>query len=398
MKKMIFLAVFLPLIFTTLAAFQESVAHAQGNQGIKQALSGIKLGTIRDCTSKDRENGYLQVCAMPLDKREIETLKDMEFVDSLAYRIEKDSLILAARVKGSDLSFYELPAFSGEISTFLQVIDSNLFGIKVRFKDISKAKLDLMLINLAGRSPPQLSIDGREPSERVIVEKWSAVRDKLETSGALYQELAFPAAPNFEAKLVYVFKGKNCIKTLTNCNVIYLADGRSMTTFVQNADANNISLDQFVFVGVPSSSQNRVGELLYGRDQVIFDAFMSFVTIELRKFIEKDELPKARYAAGYSNGGVWALDALLLNPDKFNGAIVMSPGSWKTKDSDEVRGKQIFLGAGELEPGFFKQTQIVDKLMLDLGADVKRKYSKSGHSMNTWVPIWLLALNTLNSK
>jgi enterochelin esterase-like enzyme len=335
---------------------------------------------------------------MALDKREIEDVKRMQFVDSLAYRIDHDSLLLAARVKKSDLSFYDLPAFSGEISSFLQPIETDLFAIKVRFKDISKSKLDLMLVNLAGRLPPRINIDGRESSEKVLIEKWSVVRGNLESGGAQYQELAFPSALNLESKLVYVFKGKNCATTITQCDVIYAADGESIHTFVQHAYANKINLDQFVFVGIPNPAAKRMEELLYGRNQSIFNAFMNFVAIDLREAIEKDEQPKARYVAGYSNGGAWALDALILNSEKFAGAIVMSPGSWKTKNNINVRGKQIFLGAGELEPGFFKQTQVVDKLMLDLGADVKRKYSKSGHSMNTWVPIWLHALDTLNSK
>jgi len=372
--------------------------YAQVDASPKQALSGMKLSTMRDCTNKDSEDGYLQVCAMALDKREIEEVKMMQFVDSLAYRIDNDSLLIVARVKKSDLSFYDLPAFSGEISSFLQPIETDLFVIKVRFKDISKSKLDLMLVNLAGRLPPRINIDGREPSEKVLIEKWSVVRGNLESGGALYHELAFPAAQNIESKLVYVFRGKNCVTSITQCNVIYAADGESISTFVQHAYANKINLDQFVFVGIPNPAAKRMEELLYGRNQSIFNVFMSFVAIDLRKAIEKDEQPKARYVAGYSNGGAWALDALILNSDKFDGAIVMSPGSWKTKDNINVRGKQIFLGAGELEPGFFKQTQVVDKLMLDLGADVKRKYSKSGHSMNTWVPIWLLALNTLSAK
>lgn len=391
MKRRRLSAVFCFLMLAVLSIFQPPLVYADD-------FTGIKLAVIRECTNNDSQQGYLQVCAMPLDKREIEEVKLMQFVDSVAYQIYNDSLILAARVKKSNLSFYDLPAFAGEISTFLLAIDTDLFAIRVRFKDISKSKLDLMLFNLAGRLPPRISIDGRELSEKVLVEKWPVVRGNLESGGALYQEVTFPSAPNLESKMIYVFKGKSCVKTITQCYVIYVADGESIRTFVQHAYAHKISLDQFVFVGIPNPSAKRMDELLNGRNQLIFDAFMSFVTINLRNSIEKDEQPKARYAAGYSNGGAWALDALLLNRDKFDGAIIMSSGTWKARDNMEVRGKQIFLGAGELEPGFFKQTQIVDKLMLDLGADVKRKYSKSGHSMNTWVPIWLLALNTLNSK
>ena len=114
--------------------------------------------------------------------------------------------------------------------------------------------------------------------------------------------------------------------------------------------------------------------------QESFDAFLGFVADELRQTVEKGELPKGRYVAGYSNGGAWAFDALLLHHDLFDGAIVMSPGHGELQSRVQLKGKKVFVGAGELERGFFKMAREIEKTSADLGAEVKSIYLKSGHT------------------
>lgn len=357
-------------------------------------FSGVKLNVIPRCTVKHQDEGYKRVCAEPLNQSEIEEVKARRFAEVYEYKAIENGLILAVKLKQSELAFYDRPAISGEVTTFLEAIDTDLFGIKVRFKGIEKAKLNPLLFNLAAKKSIRLNIDGREPSERVVVEDWTVVLKKLQANGAQYQIMPFQGAKNLEPKNIEIFRGRHCATTIAECKIIYTADG-GIETFIVNAEAARIQFDDFVFVGIPSSNENRIGELLKGHDQGSFDAFLRFVVVDLRLAIEKNETPKGRYVAGYSNGGAWALDALLFHPELFNGAILMSPASWELQSRVNLKNKKVFLGAGELETGFFPGAQEIARITSDLGAEVKTSYSKSGHSMNTWVPIWNMALRDL---
>lgn len=358
-------------------------------------LSGMRLAVIPRCSSQDRDDGYVRVCAELLSQREIDEVQSMHFVDVIAYKPVEDGLILAAKMKKSDIAFYDRPAFTGEISTYLEPVGENHYAIKVRFKGIEKAKLNPLLINFAGRASISLNIDGREANERTVVESWPVVLKSLQSAGAQYETMNFSGGKFLESKLVNVFRGAKCLKSIALCHVIYDSDGGSLESFISNSHAAHLSLDEFVLVGIPSSNENRIGELLKGVHQESFDAFLGFVADELRQTVEKGELPKGRYVAGYSNGGAWAFDALLLHHDLFDGAIVMSPGAWELQSRVQLKGKKVFVGAGELERGFFKMAREIEKTSADLGAEVKSIYLKSGHTMNTWAPIWNMALKSL---
>ncbi|WMW81934.1 hypothetical protein RF679_06520 [Undibacterium cyanobacteriorum] len=361
-------------------------------------LSGINLPVIRQCTAQDRDDRYARVCVESLNQGEIEAVKSMQFDDVVAYKAVEDGLILAAKMKKSDIGFYDRPAFGGEITTYLEPIDINHFAIKVRLRGIEKAKLNPLFLNFAGRSPFSLNIDGRDPSERTVVESWSAVLQKLQSQGARFEMINFPNAEHFDAKSVKVFRGSNCLKTIVACSVIYDTDGESLGSLISNAHAAQIPLDDFVLVGIPNPNEHRNVELLKGLDPDRFDAFLSFVVTNLRQTIEKGETPKNRYAAGFSNGGAWAFDALLFHPHFFDGSIVMSPAIWELKSPVQLKGKRVFVGAGELELGFLNTAHEIEKISIGFGAEVKTVYSKSGHSMNTWAPIWNLALRSLSTK
>lgn len=361
-------------------------------------LSGLKLAVIPQCTAQDRENGYTRVCVERLDQGEIEEVKSMHFADVITYKSVENGLILAAKMKKSDIAFFDRPAFGGEITTYLEPIDSDNYAIKVRFKGIEKAKLNPLFLNFAGRPPFSLNIDGRDPAERTVVESWPVVLQKLQNQGVRFEMINFPHAEHLEAKSIKVLRGSNCLQTIVACRVIYDTDGESLESLISNAHAAHISLDNFVLVGVPNPNEHRTAELLKVVDQNRFNAFLGFVVTNLSQTIEKGETPKGRYTAGFSNGGAWAFDGLLFHPNLFDGAIVMSPAEWELQSPVQLKGKKVFVGAGELEPGFLKTAREIEKISGSLGAEVKTSYSKSGHSMNTWVPIWNMALKNLNEN
>jgi predicted esterase len=181
-----------------------------------------------------------------------------------------------------------------------------------------------------------------------------------------------------------------------------MPDGHATAIFANNALANGLDMRRVVIVGVHNaevdSNGTRIEELLLGYNAARYDAFMRFITHDLAKKVEGDETPRLRLAAGYSNGGAWAYDALNSGGGRFGGAIVMSPGQWKTRSEAPLHGHLAFVGAGQLEPRFLAGARSIASDLKARGASVKEVEVPSGHSMNTWVNVWNLAITELDRQ
>ena len=46
----------------------------------------MRLAVIPRCSSQDRDDGYVRVCAELLSQREIDEVQSMHFVDVIAYK------------------------------------------------------------------------------------------------------------------------------------------------------------------------------------------------------------------------------------------------------------------------------------------------------------------------
>ena len=107
-------------------------------------------------------------------------------------------------------------------------------------------------------------------------------------------------------------------------------------------------------------------------------------------------------AAGYSNGGAWAVSAAELRPDVFGGVVAMSVagGPWPAQHASSLKGMRVYAGAGTFERFFLPRTREVAASAQAAGAEVKMDEIVSGHSSLLWDALfahglpWVLAWST----
>lgn len=390
MIKLINRQLFLTLLLIALIVADTSFSIADD-------VKGNVMSEVPECTAEDIKNEYATLCREIIPVSMLSELKQLELTNRFGYRVAKNSLLIVAKVAAEDIVFSDKPFFAGDIQGYLEKIDSDLFAIYLHFKDIDRSSLTLSLINVTGGEKPVIQYSGAHEFGQISLKRSADIIRELVSIGAEYQKVYFDKIPNLKPKEIEIVKGAHCKQSIYSCSVIYAADGESILTFVDNALTHKINIDNFVFVGIPNQSENRIQELLYGYDDKIFDAFMNFVTRVLVNAIENGEQPKFRFVGGFSNGGAWALDALNMYKDKFDGAIVMSPAEWEFKSDSNLKGKEIFIGSGLLERNLVKHTKSIASKLQELGATTHTLYPQSGHAMNSWVQIWNLALTEINS-
>ena len=175
-----------------------------------------------------------------------------------------------------------------------------------------------------------------------------------------------------------------------------MPDGHDIGNLVDNALANGFDMRRFVVAGVHNAERDpagsRIEELVLDANPARYDAFMRFVTADLARQIEGGVRPQRRLAAGYSNGGAWAYDALVSQGRHFDGAIVMSPAQWRTRGDGSVAGRLAFVGAGYMERSYSQNALAIAAGLKARGAAVTETYVPSGHGLNTWVNIWNAAM------
>lgn len=361
-------------------------------------LRGNKFLGVQECSAENIKMGYQKVCKEKMASFELEEVKKFALSNRIAYRIDNNSLIVVANIKGEELTFFDKPYTCCDIQTYLDKVDGDLYATKIRFNNLDRSLISLEIVNFRGQDRPRFKYNGTKDLNLILSKKKSEILLEFEKIGAEYNEITIKQIPELDFKDIKIFKGSECKKNIFHCHIIYSADGGSIMDFVSSAIDQGIILNRFVFVGIANSANSdRVGELLFGRKEKVFNAFMNFVTSDLITEIEKDGIPKSRYVAGYSNGGAWALDALMLHPGKFDGAIVMSPAVWKLKTKEHYFGKKIFIGAGLLEQNIIEPTTNIVSQLSILDFQLLPTYPQAGHSLNTWVPIWNSALNYLNA-
>ncbi|WP_332879594.1 hypothetical protein [Massilia sp. S19_KUP03_FR1] len=261
------------------------------------------------------------------------------------------------------------------------------------------AMLDLQFMSVKNRPDARLKLNG---SPSFIFAETNLDVSVIARSGAEMITSAYDAGEVLGSRKLSVFKGAQCLKTIAQCSVIYMPDGQYVKIFVTNALENKIDMARFVVVGVYNAEKNsndtRIEELLLGRNESRYKAFMQLITSGVRQHVEHGERPQRRYAAGLSNGGSWAYNALGANGEDFDGAIIMSAGERKTQDEGALSGRVVFIGSGYMERNFYKNTSIIAKSLKSRRATVNEIYVPSGHGLNTWVNIWNSAIKQLNSQ
>ncbi|MYM42193.1 hypothetical protein [Duganella qianjiadongensis] len=313
----------------------------------------------------------------------------------LIFKVEENTLMVMAEVRPEEITEYSKPYICCEIQAYLDKIAENMYAAKFRWNQMAKANLDLSFLNVKSEST-KFRVQG---DNRFAMVDPLPNNFLISDAGMSQSENSYVINEDLGSQRVTVFKGAACRTHLTKCVIIYMPDGENVGNLVHNSIVSHIDLSHFVFVGIHNSivesNSTRIEELLFGFAPQRFSAFMKFVTSDLRKKIEGDEHPAHRFSAGYSNGGAWALDALIENPNLFDGAIAMSPAQWVLRSNEMLTDKTIFIGAGLLEPNFYEAAQSYSAALKMHGVEVNEIYVPSGHGMNTWLNIWNSALISL---
>jgi enterochelin esterase-like enzyme len=145
----------------------------------------------------------------------------------------------------------------------------------------------------------------------------------------------------------------------------------------------------------------RAQEYLPGHHRRRFDAHLGFVADEVIPWAI-DQLGAATgpwVAAGYSNGGAWAVAAAQRRPEVFTAVAAFSVGVVPRRISGKARAAGVchYLGAGTLETGFRRATRQWAQRLERAGFDCRYREWVGGHDHLWWtqqLPValeWLLA-------
>jgi enterochelin esterase-like enzyme len=190
--------------------------------------------------------------------------------------------------------------------------------------------------------------------------------------------------------------------------VIYLADGGTdaFAPILEEAIRNR-SVAPVILVGIDNGHgpapgctgghcDRRMFEYVITTDSnasapdSLFNRHMRFVTDEVMPWVERNmqASPDAadHIAAGYSNGGAWAVTAAVLRPDRFGKVLAMSiaGGPWPETHAAGLSHARLFAGAGTFEESFLPHTRRVADAAARAGAEVRMREIVSGHSMRMW--------------
>lgn len=369
------------------------------NISLAQKISDINLRDFTACSADDKNSGYTSPCKDTLDDTDIRQALAAAEKQHFVLDVKGDRLLITAKVATDDISYAGRPYLCCDLQAYLDPVADGIYAAKFRWHDMQKSLLELRLMNVGkpsgGNAIYNGSLEFPDPASNID-------KSVFKNAGMELTEHSYDISQEFGTRKVTVIKGADCLQTLSACTIIYMADGESLNYMVKSTLLQHKDLRKFVFVGIHNSEDKentmsiRIDELLFGTNAARYDAFMHFVTETLRQEIESKQPPLARYSAGYSNGSAWALDVLLTKPDLFKGAIAMSPAQWKSRNDTSLAQRRVFIGAGYLEPGFYKNARRIAPELSARGALVQEVYVPSGHSMNTWSNVWSKALQAIS--
>lgn len=369
------------------------------NSSFAQNKEEFPLRDFTKCSVENKEAGYTKPCKDELNSTDIKTSRESSEKQPFSFAIQGDTLTVTAKVASGDITFAGKPYLCCDIQAYLDPLGDDLYAAKFRWHDMDQSLLELRLFNVAKPSNGNATYHG---SKEFLVPRNDIDQSVLQNAGMALTEHVFKISQEFGARKVTVIKGPACLQNLMACRVIYMADGQSLAFLVKNALLNQRDLSHFVFVGIhiaeakENTNNIRIDELLFGYHPARYETFMHFSTVTLIHEIEGQDLPLARYSAGYSNGGAWAYDMLLARPDVFAGAIIMSPAEWKPRADTRLTERRVFIGAGHLESGFLANARAMAADLRSRNALVQEIYVPSGHGMNTWTNIWSRSLLALS--
>jgi predicted alpha/beta superfamily hydrolase len=161
--------------------------------------------------------------------------------------------------------------------------------------------------------------------------------------------------------------------------VIYIIDGETRCTHsvptVRFITSEGL-MPKAIIVGIPNVNRNR--DFLPGirqnpsvRDSA--DNFLQFITAELFRYIEKQyHAGPYRILIGHSYGGLFAMHALISQPDAFGGYIMIDPSFW-------YGSNRMISRAGD----FFSRQPTLPKSIYIAGVEGNAWQSMGNHAMDS---------------
>jgi enterochelin esterase-like enzyme len=176
-----------------------------------------------------------------------------------------------------------------------------------------------------------------------------------------------------------------------------LADGASARSFAEVLEPAILAgaAPPVLLVGVHNAADpaspgpdRRAQEYLPGRHRRRFDAHLSFVTDEVIPWATGQWGAAAGpwVAAGFSNGGAWAIAAAQRRPEVLTGVAAFSVGVVPRQITSRARaaGVRHYLAAGTLEPGFRQATRQWAQRLQRTGLDCRYEEWVGGHDQLWW--------------
>jgi enterochelin esterase-like enzyme len=176
-----------------------------------------------------------------------------------------------------------------------------------------------------------------------------------------------------------------------------LADGGSVRSFAEVLEPAILAgaVPPVLLVGVHNAADpaspwpdRRAQEYLPGHHRRRFDAHLGFVTEEVVAWAT-DQWGAAAgpwVAAGFSNGGAWAVAAAQRRPEVFTAVAAFSVGvvPHRITSKAHAAGVRHYLAAGTLEPGFRQATRQWADRLRRAGLDCRYHEWVGGHDHLWW--------------
>ena len=203
---------------------------------------------------------------------------------------------------------------------------------------------------------------------------------------------------------VFIQQGRRCISNLSNCDVIYIADGLSIAFANGAPSTSKRELDSIVMVGLINWRGNddlstlRNNELLISRNDPSFFAFEHFLLASVIPAVEHAAKPKGRWIVGGSSGGAWALSVAMRQPHVFSGVLAFSPASWPVPARALHPCPTVFMGWGSNEKYLGAQAIRDASALRTDDCTVQTVTIAGGHDFPTWNSLFWLAISRLRSK
>jgi enterochelin esterase-like enzyme len=368
---------------------------AQSNQTIMcDQIDGF-LKLVNDPVERGMLEGWRNVCALETS--------DVTLADAKATLAGKR---IALSVKEDVLTLFQVSengpptaCCSIQNAVWRDLGDSQTYAARFRLKDLQSG----MLTQFDGLSNAQTvelkPTNWRGPNAPAPPVK----KEKLE--GTLLETTLYSPQLGETRRLVF-YQPRSAAKRTGALPVVVLADGETLSTWAQIVEPliDKGQVAPVLMIGLVSGKEGIVEDRsdLQGdvrmRDYLLtemgapsrFNLHLAFVTDTVLPWAESQYGASSnrteRVVTGYSNGGVFALNAGFQRPDVFGHAWPMSVGVDGISDAAPARepAARFRMSAGYYEPGFMFTSESSAKSLTQAGYSVHAQWYAAGHMSDQW--------------